>query len=81
MYAPSDAVNAPASEVFFPRGGGEGTWVFFGGYVPPGTPNSYPVLKKKIPLKLMPLSRNGPIFYTPNLLVSFEEIWELIHLI
>ena len=22
MYAPSDAVNAPASEVFFPRGGG-----------------------------------------------------------
>ena len=49
MYAPSDAVNAPVSEVFFPWGGGEGTWVFFGGYVPPGTPNSYPVLKKNSP--------------------------------
>ena len=38
---------------------------FFGGYVPLGTPNWLPVLKKKIPLKLIPYSRNGPIFYTP----------------
>ena len=37
---------------------------FLGGYVPPGTPNWHPVLKK-IPLKLIPCSRNGPIFYTP----------------
>ena len=31
-----------------PPGGG-GTWVFFGGYVPPGTPNCHPVLKKISP--------------------------------
>ena len=37
---------------------------FLGGYVPPGTPNWHPVLKKFL-LKLIPLSRNGPIFYTP----------------
>ena len=37
---------------------------FLGGYVPPGTPNWHPVLKK-FPLKLIPRSRNGPIFYTP----------------
>ena len=37
---------------------------FLGGYVPPETPNWHPVLKK-IPLKLIPRSRNGPIFYTP----------------
>ena len=35
-----------------------------GGYVPPGTPNWHPVIKK-IPLKLIPHSRNGPIFNTP----------------
>ena len=35
-----------------------------GGYVPPRTPNWHPVLKK-FPLKLIPRSRNGPIFYTP----------------
>ena len=35
-----------------------------GGYVPPETPNWHPVLKK-IPLKLIPRARNGPIFYTP----------------
>ena len=34
-----------------------------GGYVPPGTPNWHPVLKK-VPVELIPLSRNGPIFYT-----------------
>ena len=37
---------------------------FLGGCVPLGTPNWHPVLKK-IPLKLRPHSRNGPIFYTP----------------
>ena len=37
---------------------------FLGGYVLPGTPNWHPVLKK-FPLKLIPRSRNGPIFYTP----------------
>ena len=41
--------------------------------MPPGTPNSHPVLKKNSP-KIDARSRNGPIFYTPNLLVSFEEI-------
>ena len=40
------------------RGGALG--YFLGGYVPPGTPNWHPVLKK-IPLKLIPSSRNGPI--------------------
>ena len=35
-----------------------------GGYVPPGTPNWHPVLKKS-PLKLIPRSKNGRIFYTP----------------
>ena len=46
----------------------EGEWrsggaleYFLGGYVPPGTPNWRPVLKK-IPLKLIPRSRNGQFF-------------------
>ena len=43
-------------------GGGGTLRYFLGGYVPPGTPNWHPVLKK-IPLKLIPRSRNGPIFY------------------
>ena len=30
-------------------GGGGGLGYFFGGYVPPGTPNWHPVLKKKSP--------------------------------
>ena len=47
-----------------PSGGGGHLGIFWGGYVPPGTPNWHPVLKK-IPLKLIPRSRNGPIFYTP----------------
>ena len=47
-----------------PGGGGGALGYFLGGYVPPGTPNWHPVLKK-IPLKLIPCSRNGPIFYTP----------------
>ena len=44
------------------RGGALG--YFLGGYVPLGTPNWHPVLKK-IHLKLIPRSRNGPVFYTP----------------
>ena len=47
-----------------PEGGGGALGYFLGGYVPLGTPNWQPVLKK-IPLKLIPRSRNGPIFYTP----------------
>ena len=38
--------------------------IFLGGYVLLGTLNWHPVIKK-IPLKLIPRSRNGPIFYTP----------------
>ena len=34
---------------------------FLGGYVRAGAPNWHPVLKK-FPLKLIPSSRNGPIF-------------------
>ena len=45
-----------------PPGGALG--YFLGGYVPPGTPNWHPVLKK-ISLKIDTRSRNGPIFYTP----------------
>ena len=47
-----------------PPGGGGSLGYFLGGYVPPGTPNWHPVLKQN-PLKLIPRSRNGPIFYTP----------------
>ena len=63
-------------------GGGGALGYFLGGYVPPGTPNWHPVLKKNSPkidtpfkkwanflypvlefaLKLIPRSRNGPIF-------------------
>ena len=45
-------------------GGGGSLGYFLGGYVPPRTPNWHPVLKK-FPPKLIPRSRNGPIFYTP----------------
>ena len=46
-------------------GGGLGLLGYFlGGYVPPGTPNWHPVLKK-FPPKLIRRSRNGPIFYAP----------------
>ena len=38
---------------------------FLGGYVPPGTPNGHPVLKKEFFLRLIPRSRNSPIFNTP----------------
>ena len=37
---------------------------FLGGYVPPGTQNWHPVLKKISP-KLTPRSTNGRIFYSP----------------
>ena len=49
------------------QGGGSGGALryFLGGYVPPGTPNWHPVLKKIFFLKLIPHSRNGPTFYTP----------------
>ena len=54
--------------------GGRGALGYFlGGYVPPGTPNWHPVLKK-IPLKLIPRSRNGPIFYTPILELALKLI-------
>ena len=45
--------NSAFTSVFWlisrPGGGGGGTWVFLGGYVPPGTPNWQPVLKKISP--------------------------------
>ena len=44
---------------------------FLGRYVPPGTPNWHPVLKKNS-LKLVPRSRNEPIFYTP-----FQKVCKL----
>ena len=51
---------------YWPRGGGGlgSLGYFLGGYVPPGTPNWHPVLKK-FPPKLIRRSRNGPIFYAP----------------
>ena len=45
-------------------GSREALGYFLGGYVPPGTPNWHPFLKK-LPLKLIPRSRNGAIFYSP----------------
>ena len=44
--------------------GGGALGYFLGGYVPPGTPNWHPVLKK-IPLKLIPRSRIRPKTDTP----------------
>ena len=49
------------SGIWYMPGGALG--YFLGGYVLPGTPDWHPILKK-IPLKLLPCSRNGPIFYT-----------------
>ena len=51
------------AHVFTPGGGGA-LGYFLGGYVPPGTPNWHAV-QEKIPLKLIPRSKIGPIFYTP----------------
>ena len=54
-------------EEFNPGWGGT-LGYFWGGYVPPGTPNWHPVLTK-LHLKLIPCSRIRPktdtIFYTP----------------
>ena len=58
---------------FVPGGGGGAHGYFLGGYVPPGTPNWHPVLKK-IPVKLIPRSRDGPIFYTPILEFALKLI-------
>ena len=44
------------------RGGG--TWVFFGCICAARDSKLVPRLKKKFPLKLIPRSGNGPIFYT-----------------
>ena len=76
IYPVNQRLNQPLVEPFennlkqnssikwlFPGGGALG--YFLGGYVPPRTPNWHPVLKKKNALKLIPRSRNGPIFFTP----------------
>ena len=52
------------SVVTTPGGGGGGTWVFFG-WVCAARDSKLAPRSKKIPLKLIPHSRNGPIFYTP----------------
>ena len=59
---PGLATIREVSPVFGSRGGALG--YFLGGYVPPGTPNWHPVLKKFL-LKLIPRSRYGPISFTP----------------
>ena len=48
-----------------PPGGGRGTWVFFGWVCAARDSKLAPRSKKKFPLKLIPRSRNGPMFYTP----------------
>ena len=45
--------------------GGGGTWVFYGWVCAARDSELAPRSKKKFLLKLIPLSRNGPIFYTP----------------
>ena len=49
---------------FSPGGGGGQLGIFWVGICRPGLQIGIP-FKKKIPLKLIPRSRNGPIFYTP----------------
>ena len=46
-------------------GGGAALGYFLGGYVPPGTPNWHPALKKKIALKLILRSGIRPKTNTP----------------
>ena len=53
-----------------PRGGGV-LGYFLGGYVPSGTPNWHPVLKRFL-LKLIPRSRNGPVFLYPLLTFALK---------
>ena len=48
-----------------PGGGGGDTWVFFRWVCAARDSKLAPRSKKKIPLKLILRSRNGPIFYTP----------------
>ena len=52
------------TEITFPGGRGK-TWVFLGCVCAARDSKLAPRSKKKIPLKLIPCSRNGPIFYTP----------------
>ena len=40
---------SPPKTRYEPRGGGGGTWVFFGWVCTAGTPNWHPVLKKNSP--------------------------------
>ena len=47
-----------------PPGGGGHLGIFWVGMCRPGLQIGTPFYKK-IPLKLIPRSRNGPIFYTP----------------
>ena len=44
---------------------GGGTWVFFGWVGAARDSKLAPRSKKKIPLKLIPRSGNGPFFYSP----------------
>ena len=62
--SPSLLISDPVPVVGPSPGGGGALGYFLGGYVPPGTPNWHPALKK-FPLKLKPVLGNGPIFYTP----------------
>ena len=61
MHAPESAIASAC-----PGRGGGGTWVFFGLVCAARDSKLAPrSQKKKILLKLIPRSRNGPIFYTP----------------
>ena len=59
--SPSRLISDPVPVVGLSPGRALGS---LGRYVPPGTPNWHPALKK-FPLKLIPVLGNGPIFYTP----------------
>ena len=52
--------------------GGETLGYFLGGYVPPGLQTGTPFQKKS--LKVMPRSRNGPIFVYPVLEFALKLI-------
>ena len=41
--------------------------------MPPGTPHWHPVLKKISPEKLIPRSRNGPIFLSKDQLTEKKD--------
>ena len=59
------ASNFPRIEGGKIPGGGGGTWVFFGWVCAARDSKLAPRSRKKIPLKFIPRSKNGPIFYTP----------------